>query len=136
MASLESFTLSAVLLDTSVLINLLRKSSRHMKLIDELLQNRFTLVTSSVNVAELYAGLREGEEQVTEDLLAGMLQLPLTPKIAQMAGEMTAARRRIGRTHELDDMMVAATAIEHAYPLFTDNRKDFLIPGLVLWPPI
>ena len=122
-----------VLLDTSVLINLLHRRKEPVALIRELSLRGFVLATSAVNVAEIYAGLRIGEEQETRDLLSTLKCLPVTPKIARKAGDITAARRRIGRTHWLDDMMVAATAIEHGYTLLTDNRKDFEIPEIELF---
>lgn len=124
----------AVLVDTSVLIYLLRGKSEHQKLIRDLLLGGFVLTTSAVNIAELYAEMRQREEQATAELLSAFTQLPLTPGIAQRAGETTAARRRMGRTHTLDDMMIAATAIEYGYALVTDNQKDFQIPGLALLP--
>jgi predicted nucleic acid-binding protein len=31
-------------------------------------------------------------------------------------------------------MIVAATAMENGFPVATDNRKDFQIPGLTLFP--
>jgi predicted nucleic acid-binding protein len=119
-----------VLLDTSVLINLLHERKEHMKLIRDLVQRGFILTTSSINIAELCAGMRVGEEKETSGLLAAFRRLPVTPAIGQKAGEMTAARRRIGRTHSLDDMMIAATAIECGYTLVTDNCKDFEIQGI------
>jgi predicted nucleic acid-binding protein len=121
---------TAVLLDTSVLINLLRQQEKHVNLVRNLVQRGFILTTSSVNIAEVYAGMRVGEEQEISELLAAFRLLPLTPAIGQKAGEMAAARRRIGRTHSLDDMMIGATAIEYGCVLVTDNRKDFDIPGI------
>jgi predicted nucleic acid-binding protein len=123
-----------VLLDTSVLINLLRERQEPERLIRELIIHGFILATSSVSIAELYAGMRKGEEPATAELIAGLQCLPLTLEIARNAGNITAARRRIGKTHTLDDMMIAATAIEHGYQLLTDNRKDFEIPELDLFP--
>ena len=120
----------AVLLDTSVLINLLHERKEHMQLIRDLVLRGFILTTSSINIAELYAGMRAGEEKETANLLAAFRHLPLTPAIGRKAGEMTAARRRIGRTHALDDMMIAATVIEYGYTLVTGNCKDFEIPGI------
>jgi predicted nucleic acid-binding protein len=32
--------------------------------------------------------------------------------------------------------MVAATALEHGLALMTDNRKDFPIPEISLYPPL
>jgi predicted nucleic acid-binding protein len=124
----------AVLVDTSVLIYLLRGRAEYMQLIRDLILGGFILTTSAVNIAELYAGMRAGEEQATAELLSAFRHLPLTPDIAQRAGEATAARRRMGRTHTLDDMMIAATALEYGYTLVTDNPKDFQIPGLALLP--
>ena len=103
---------NAVLLDTSVLIDLLHERKELMGLIRDLTMRGFVLATSSVNIAELYAGMRMGEEQATEELLLAFKCLPLTPEIARKAGAIAAARRRIGRTHSLDDIMIAATAIE------------------------
>jgi tRNA(fMet)-specific endonuclease VapC len=127
-------SLPGVLFDTSVLINLLRKSQKHIDLLRGLLQRNFVLAVSSINIAELYAGMRHGEEQITAQLLAGFIQFPLSPSIAQSAGEIVAAQRRAGQTNTLDDMLIAATAIEHGYALATDNGRDFLIPRLTLFP--
>jgi predicted nucleic acid-binding protein len=123
-----------VLLDTSVLINILRRRKEPIARIRDLVLRGFGLVTSSINVAELYAGMREGEEIATRELLSALSLLPLTPQTAQLAGEISADRRRVGRTHSLDDMMIAATAIEYDHALWTDNRKDFEIPGIKLLP--
>ena len=38
------------------------------------------------------------------------------------------------RPDSLADMMVAATALEHGLSLMTDNRKDFPLPELTLYP--
>jgi predicted nucleic acid-binding protein len=123
-----------VLLDTSILIDLLHGRKEPVKLIRELIVSGLVLATSSVNIAELYAGMRKGEETATEELISGLECLPLTPEIAKNAGHITVVRRRIGKTHSLVDMMIAATAIEHGYRLLTDNRKDFAIPEIDLFP--
>jgi predicted nucleic acid-binding protein len=123
----------AILLDTSVLIDLLRGRKEPAALIRDLAMRGFLLATSSVNVAEIYAGMRKGEERATEELLSGLECLPLTPEIGRKAGNILAARRRMGRTHSLDDMMIAATALECGCTLLTDNRKDFEIPELDLF---
>lgn len=125
---------NAVLLDTSVLIDLLHGRKEPVGLVRNLTMRGFVLATSSINIAELFAGMRKGEEAETEELIEGLECLPLTPEIAKRAGKIIAARRRIGKTHSLDDMMIAATAIEYGYTLLTDNRKDFEIPEIVLFP--
>lgn len=122
-----------ILLDTSVLINLLHHRKEPMRLVRELALSGFQLAISTVNVAEIYAGMRNGEEQTTEEMLSAFTCFPITSEIAQAAGKIVALRRKSGFTHSLIDMMVAATAIEHDYALLTDNRKDFEVPSLVLF---
>jgi predicted nucleic acid-binding protein len=124
----------AILLDTSVLIHLLHGHKEHTAIVRDLTLRGFILATSSINIAEVYAGMRKGEESATDELISGLESLSLTPKIAMKAGKISAARRRIGKTHPLDDMMIAATVIEYDYTLFTDNRKDFEIPEVDLFP--
>jgi predicted nucleic acid-binding protein len=60
--------------------------------------------------------------------------LPVTFEIARKAGLIRGSQRRLGRTFAVDDMMIAATSILYNYPLITDNRKDFEIPEIVLFP--
>ena len=122
-----------VLLDSSVLINLLRNRLEATRLVRDLIVRGFILATSSVNIAEVYAGMRTGEEAATDELISGLECLPLTSEIARKAGNIVAIGRRKGRTHSLDDMMIAATAIESGCALLTDNRRDFEIPEIKLF---
>jgi len=123
-----------VVVDTCVLVNVLRGKERPRAILRELSLRGFVPAVSPVTVAELHAGLRKGEEQATEDLLAGFTWLPLTRSIAQKAGEIVAAQRGLGRTRSLDDMLIAAAAIQHGYRLLTENRKDFDVPEVRLYP--
>jgi predicted nucleic acid-binding protein len=124
-----------VLLDTSVLINFLHRKREPTELLRHLVMRGVTLAVSCVTVAELFAGMRENEETATEELLLTMDCLPVTAEIARRAGIIRAAQRRLGRTFALDDMMIAATAIQYGCQLITDNRKDFEVPGVELFPP-
>jgi hypothetical protein len=126
---------STVLLDTTVLIHLLRDNADAETRMLDLTGRGFGLAISCITVAELFAGMRPGEEAVTEQLLSAFDCLPVTREIAEKAGWMRASQRRTGRTFALDDMMIAATAIRFGYPLVTDNRKDFEVPELELFPP-
>jgi predicted nucleic acid-binding protein len=85
-------------------------------------------------MAEVYGGLRLGEEQATQAFLSVLDWIPVTPAIAERAGNMKAALRRQGHTRSITDMIIAATALEAGIPVATDNRKDFQLPGLMLLP--
>lgn len=124
---------SGILLDTTVLIDLLRHHKEAVAQVRELALRGFTLAICSITVAELYAGMRKGEEQSTEELISAFQWLPLTREVARKAGEIVASKRRAGRTHALDDMMIAATAIHYGYSLLTENRKDFVVQGIQLY---
>jgi predicted nucleic acid-binding protein len=124
---------SGILLDTTVLIDLLRHHKEAVAQVRELALRGFTLAICPITVAELYAGMRKGEEQSTEELISAFQWLPLTREVARKAGEIVASKRRAGRTHALDDMMIAAAAIHYGYSLLTENRKDFVVQGIQLY---
>ena len=124
----------AVLFDTSVLIDFLRKKPEARALLSDLAARRITLAISAVSVAELYAGMREHEEAETAKLIDALECLPLSAEIAKKAGLIRGRQRQLGRTFALDDMMIGATAIVYGFPLVTDNRKDFEIPEIELFP--
>ena len=121
---------TGILLDTTVLIELLRHREKAVMQVRELALRGFALAVCPITVAELYAGMRKGEEQSTAELLSAFQWLPLSREVARKAGEMVASKRRAGRTHALDDMIIAATAMQYGYALLTDNRKDFAVPGI------
>lgn len=119
-----------VVLDTCVLIDLLRAHPAVQAGVDRLLGGGCVIATSAACVAELYGGMRIGEETITHGLVSILDCLPLTLEIAKRAGDLKAERSRVGRTHGIVDMMIAATALEYNYPVATNNRRDFEIPGL------
>ncbi len=94
------------------------------------------LATSVVNVAEVYAGMRSGEEARTEAFLFGIELIPVTASVGRRAGLLKAERARKGQTFSLADTLIASTALEYGMPLMTENRKDFVHPGLRLWPAV
>jgi predicted nucleic acid-binding protein len=124
-----------LLLDTTVLIDLLRGRKDRRELVAELVEGGLTLATAAINVGEVYAGMRRGEEARTEALLTNLVIVPMTVEIARLAGKLKCEWARKGQTYSLPDMIVAATGMEHRAVLMTDNRKDFrMISGLELYP--
>jgi hypothetical protein len=53
---------------------------------------------------------------------------------ARLAGGLKNTWARKGNTLTLADTIVAAIAIERGCALLTDNRKDFPMPGVRLYP--
>jgi predicted nucleic acid-binding protein len=128
----DADTAKGIVLDTSILIELLRSNPAVQTGLDTLMDKRYAVTTSTACVAELYAGLCPGEETDTAQLISILDCLPLTTEIAIRAGSIKASRAKTGRTHGIVDMMIAATALEFGYAVATSNTRDFDIPELEL----
>ena len=123
-----------LLLDTSVLIDVLRRRNQRREFVAELARAGHSFSTSMLNVAEIYAGMRPGEEPDAEALFASLQLYELSGRSARLAGEMKNLWSKKGRTLTLADAIVAAVAIEQGCQLLTDNRKDFPMPEVQLSP--
>jgi predicted nucleic acid-binding protein len=123
-----------LLLDTTVLVDILRRRKNRVALMEELTDMGHRITTSTMCVAEVYAGMRSGEETRTQGLLAGISCYPISMTIAERAGTLKCEWASKGRTLTLTDMMIAATALEHGLRLVTDNRKDFPMEELAFYP--
>ena len=117
-----------ILLDTSVLIDVLRRRNQRREALAELVRAHQTLATTCLNVAELYSGMRPGEEVATEAFLSGLECFDLTGSAARRAGKLKNQWAQRGRTLALADTVIAAIAIEQHCTLLTDNHKDFPMP--------
>lgn len=113
------------LLDTSVLIDVLRGRKQRGELLAQLVREEHTLATTVLNVAELYAGMRPSEEGRTEALLEGLECFDLTGSVARLAGRLKREWADKGRTLALADTIIAAAAMQHDCPLLTDSRRHF-----------
>ena len=123
-----------ILLDTTVLIDVLRNRGNRRNLLADFVEQGHTLATSAINVGEVYEGMRPNEATATDRLLGNIECYPTTGAIARHAGMLKFAYRQKGKTLTLTDMIVAATALTHGASLMTDNRKDFPLPDLTFVP--
>jgi predicted nucleic acid-binding protein len=121
-----------ILLDTSVLIDVLRARNNRRALLANLLQQGHSLATSVLNIAELYAGMRPEEETKTSEFLSAIECIELNRGTAQLAGHFKNSWAKKGRTLTIVDTIIAAIAVENRCLLFTDNRKDFPMPEVQL----
>jgi predicted nucleic acid-binding protein len=119
-----------LLLDTTVLLDVLRARQNRRSQLADVVAAGHVLATSALNIGEVYAGMRHGEEERTEAFLSSLVCYPVTGAIARRAGSLKSGWAQKGRTLTLADMTVAATALEHGLALMTDNRKDFPLPEL------
>jgi predicted nucleic acid-binding protein len=123
-----------LLLDTSVLIDVLRARKQRKEMLAEFLRAGHTLSTTSLNIAEIYAGMRPHEESATEAFLNELECHELTGSAGRLAGKFIGTWKRKGRTLRLPDTVVAAISVEKRCVLVTDNRKDFPMSEVQLLP--
>jgi tRNA(fMet)-specific endonuclease VapC len=121
------------LLDTSVIIDALNQKRGRWELLASLVEAGDTLACSVVTVTEIYAGIRPKEFAMTESFLNGLEYYDVDSHLARDAGLLKNAWAKKGRTLEVIDLIIAATALAHNLVLMTDNRKDFPMPQLALY---
>jgi predicted nucleic acid-binding protein len=120
-----------LLVDSSIIIDLLRDYAPTADAVHRAALSAELMAISVITTAEIYAGMHDREALLTEGLLRELHHFPVTPAIAKRAGEMKNSHARKGRTLELDDMLIAATAIEHECQLMTLNVKHFRGTGVL-----
>jgi predicted nucleic acid-binding protein len=126
--------MSIYLLDTSVIIDALNNKRRRGELLTGLAEQGHLLACCSVNVTEVYAGMREVEQASTAELLDSLLFYPVTFPIARLAGFLKRDYSRKGITLAIGDVTVAAVALYHHLTLITDNAKHYPMKGVSLYP--
>jgi tRNA(fMet)-specific endonuclease VapC len=120
------------LLDSSVLIDALNGRNGRPRLLAQLSQQDILLACCSVNVTEVYIGMRPGEEVQTTKFLTSLEFYPVTWEAARLAGDLFRQWRQKGQTLGLADVTIAAVALTHKLALVTDNQKHFPMPELQL----
>lgn len=126
--------MASYLLDTSVIIDALNGKRGRKELLLDLLHQGSLLACCSINVAEIYAGMRPKEEKATEEFLKSLDYYHVTWPVARLAGLLKRDHARKGVTLTVADATIAAVAIAHELILITDNAKDFPMKDLKLYP--
>jgi predicted nucleic acid-binding protein len=124
-------TTALLVVDTDVLIDYLRDQADAVAFLEGCAQ---PLALSVVSVAELYVGVRDGEERRRLDAFTAAFDaLPLEQEAAVQAGLW---RRQYGRSHGtgLADALIAASVATAGGTLATLNRRHFPMLADVLVP--
>ena len=124
--------MTKLLLDTSVVIDFLRKKEKTETFLYKLSQE--DLYISIITHTELYCGKSVWEKKEAqlslEKIFSGMSILPLETQISQQAGKIKA----YNHDRSILDCVIAATALHHKLQLVTLNTKDFeKIRGLKIY---
>jgi predicted nucleic acid-binding protein len=125
-----------VLLDTTVLIDLLRGKPEARRRLLALRGAGDAPYACAVNVEETVRGLRPREHAHARTLFAGVRIVPLGAVEGWQAGEWRREFARRGRTLAQADCLVAAAALSLGGRIATGNPKDFPMRKLTVehWP--
>jgi len=126
--------MATFLLDTSVIIDVLNGKRNRGQILGDLGRQGHLLACCSINVTEVYAGMRTLEEIRTFDFLKSLQFYPVTWPIARLAGLLKRDHARKGVSLAITDVTIAAVAIHHQLTLLTDNLKHYPMKELTLYP--
>ena len=110
--------------DTVALIDYYHGRPGVLPYLESILDGQANGTFSTVTELELWQGIRPGEEERHEALLALLERVPLDGAIARRAGQL---RRQIGLERlSLPDAAIAASADLSGCTLLTRNTRDFV----------
>ena len=118
------------LLDTTVIIDCLRGRKEVVEFLTELASEGLIVGCCAINIAEVYAGMKENERQVTRRFLDSLEYYEVTRNLAELAGGYKREYAGKGITLSLSDVIIAAVAISHNLILVTDNLRHYPMPEL------
>ena len=112
------------LLDTNILIGILRGVRSYWDYIEKLLEQTLPSI-STVSRTEVYAGCHPEEERDTRMLLECFTAVPIDSSIADRAGQYVYQYGRRGLTLHVEDALIGATAVKEGLILVTQNISHF-----------
>ena len=118
-----------------MIIAYLRGLEEAVDFVNNLLRDGAMMGCCPVNVAEIYAGMREKERNITEKLIDSLRFFPANLETAKLAGDMIRDPRNKGITLALADAIIAAVVIQNDLILVTYNKRHYTMPGIALISP-
>lgn len=121
------------LLETDILIDLFKKKSYAIDLIQKL-SSIGDVVTSVLTISELRSGWDRKEASLYLPKLYAIAQaIPLTQEIAERAGELRYIYSKQGQLLPTVDTLIAATCIVNNYCLVTRNVRHYPMSDIDLF---
>jgi len=132
--------ITRVVIDTDLLIDLLRNIRKAVNFISDMEKREFRLSTTVINAFELYHGAHKSKKRAknlasTKKLLHRLIVLKVGLKSAENAGRIYAELEAKGQPIGLRDALIGAVALTRGYALVTRNIEHLKrIEGLTLIP--
>ena len=125
-------------IDTDILIDLLRNVKKVVGFLAEIEERGNLLSTTVINAFELYHGAHKSRERehnllATRKLLNRLILLPLGLRSAETAGRIYAELETKGQPIGLRDALIGAITLTKGYTIITRNVEHFQkITGLTV----
>lgn len=125
-----------VLLDTTVLIDVLRGRPGAIQRLRSLRQRPGVPYTTPINVEEIHRGLRGEERPAADRLFDGLRIVEIGRGAGELAGRWRREHATRGITLAQADCLIAAVSVTSGLPLATGNPKHFPMRELDVqhWP--
>ena len=116
--------MAKVLIDTDVVIEILRGTQDIIKVVKTFWRNGDVVFCCPVTIAEVYHGLLQNEIGETERFFRSIECLPITKETGVKAGEYLAKYHK-SHSVELGDALIAAVCFSNKTLLYTLNKKHY-----------
>jgi len=124
-----------LVLDTDIVIHLLKKQPQTVARFIGLLEARTVFLLSPIVVAEIYAGAFKREHKEIETLFSLCKRINIDSETGQIAGQYAHGFRKAHQGISLEDYLLAASARQNRCPLWTANRKHYPMDDMALYDP-
>jgi predicted nucleic acid-binding protein len=125
-----------ICIDSSVLIEYFRKKNKTETLFAKLSLQYSGFIIPAVVHFEIYSGSTPQQKIFWDNLFSDFLIIPFTASISNKAIFILKYLKIMSVTVVFKDLMIAASALSHNFPLATLNEKHFnKIKGLQLITP-
>jgi predicted nucleic acid-binding protein len=114
-----------VLVDTSILIDLFRKTHKEKATLISLLRSGYTFCISAITEYEIYSGATATQNAYWQNLLEKIQVLPFDQSVVKTAVDINNSLKRKRKQIDIADLFIAATAVANNLPFATLNRKHF-----------
>lgn len=133
-ASPGASSLNGVLLDSDVVIEILRGNSKVRAVADALEATGTPTFCTAITWAEIYRGLRPGEEPGTDEFFEARGEVVLDARTGRQAGKYL-ARHADSHGLEVPDALIAAAAATTGLRLWTLNRRRYPMKDVRMFEP-
>jgi predicted nucleic acid-binding protein len=121
--------MNKILLDTDVVINLLKKKEETLDKLNGLGQCQFYI--SPIIIAEIYAGAKNKEIEQIQMLFSYFKTLEINEQIGIISGQYANQFRKAFQGISLEDYLIAGTAKYYGLILWTYNRKHYPMKDII-----